>query len=142
MKLSSLLVIGGSFGQQNVEQIPGCPLCEHQCLNVITTPTSNKLNTQLYEYECEATITVENAQISPNIFNEAWVYPGGSTTVTPDDRNKCIYENVQGNFRDEFKDQKYGDILRIEDGEISTNGFLQTVFTIFVQHEDFAFQVH
>ena len=141
MKLSSLLVIGGSFGQQNVEQIPGCPLCEHQCLNVITTPTSNKLNTQLYEYECEATITVENAQISPNIFNEAWVYPGGSTTVTPDDRNKCIYENVQGNFRDEFKNKKYGDILRIEDGEISKNGFLQTVFTIFVQHEDFAFQV-
>ena len=136
MKLSSLLVIGRSFGQQ----IPNCQLCEHQCLNIIQ-PASNRINTQLYEYECEATITVENAQISPNIFNEAWVYPGGSTTVTQDDRNKCIYTNVQENFRDEFKSQKYGDILRIEDGEISTNGFLQTVFTIFVQHEDFAFQV-
>ena len=98
----------------------------------------------MYEYECEATITVENAQISTDIFTEAWFYSGGSTTVTPDDRKKCINTNVQENFRDEFKDKKYGDILRIEDGEdggISTNGFLQTVFTIFVQHEDFAFQV-
>ena len=135
MKLSSLLVIGQSFG----EEIPNCQLCEHKCLNIIN-PTANKINTQLYEYKCEATITVENAQISPNIFIEAWVYPGGSTTVTQDDRNKCIYTNVQENFRDEFK-RKYGDILRIEDGQISTNGFLQTVFTIFVQHEDFAFQV-
>ena len=95
----------------------------------------------MYEYECEATITVENAQISTNIFDEAWVYSGGSTTVTKDDRDKCIHTNVQENFRSEFQRQKYGDILRIEDGEITTNGFLQTVFTIFVQHEDFAFQV-
>ena len=43
MKLSSLLVIGRSFG----EEIPNCQLCKHRCLNVQAIPTSNKLNTQL-----------------------------------------------------------------------------------------------
>ena len=136
MKLSSLLVLGRSLGS-----VPNCQLCEHQCFNIITTASSTKLNTQLYEFECETTITVENAQISPNILTEDWTYPGRTTTVTEDDRHKCININVQENFRDEFKSGKYGDILRIEDGEISTNGFLQTIFTIYFQHEDFAFEV-
>ena len=137
MKLSSLLVIGRSLGSQ----IPNCQLCEHQCFGLQLSSTSTQLNTQLYEFECETKITVENAQISTNIFIEDWTYPQGATTVTEDDRKKCIHTNVQENFRDEFKSQKYGDILRIEDGEISTNGFLQTIFKVFFQHEDFAFQV-